>query len=483
MDGKFWRVDWKGAVLPNPHITTEPLFQVVISPFFDNPDGIASDKRTSVNQTDIGQQKVIYIGIGQLPLISTGSIWKFGICQSIFCGKNEVITDLLITPQNTQIITATYKESDKYIIPYNAYRIGKWGAGSNLIAVGCNGDPFGTLIPVMELIRFYYAVSTNLSHALFSGAFKNNLTSIINVRRTYYRAEDDRFFLGLRQHVTDEEGWIIARILHSQKAFLACEKVHDTVLKNAINHNFVHIESDFHFTGITNLEAKVKWIRQSDDAPWRCLVLSLERCSAQLPYSELTVIRDNDSTGAKHDTDKSEGEKKLYSRQVGSHTAEDAESPPLQSITDTNAGLSNIVLTMPSDRLEVLNGRKPSKPTKEECEYCSAGTSLQYFVIEALGTGLGGYRLEEKYIQKTNITPSYERRKGAKANFDTLIEAIQRLNTRHGIVAAIRRAEPELEYMPLTKPPRRWQWAYWNSSTKTRRNIIIADIFFDGHFF
>ncbi len=482
MDGKFWRIDWKGAVLPNPDITTEPLFQVVISPFFGNPSGIPGDRRASVNQTDVEQQKVINIGIGQLPLVSTGSIWRDGICQEILAGKYESINNLLISPLTTQVITATHKENGKNIIPYKSYRIGKAGAGSKLIAIKRNGDPFALLIPVMELVRFYYAVSTNLSLALFSGSLQHNLDSIINVSRTHYRAEDDRFFLGLRQHITDEDGWIIARILHSKEAFLASCKIHDAVLKNAINHKFINIESDFPFTGLTNLEARVKWIQQSDDTPWRCLVLSLERCSAPLPYSDLTVIRDNDGTVAKSDTDRPEEEKKPYSRKTGTNTKK-TEAPHLQSGTDTNASLSTVILTLPSDRFGALHDRKPDKPTKEECEYRSIGASLQNFVIEALGTGLGGYGAEEMHTQKANISPTYIRKKGAKASFDTLIAAIQELNKYNGITADIRQIEPAFEYMPLTKPPRRWQWAYWDSSTRTKRNVIIADICFGGCFF
>lgn len=482
MDGKFWRVDWKGAVLPNPNITTEPLFQVVLSPFLDNPSGMRGDKRASVSQTDVDQQIVINIGIGQLPLVPTGSIWRNGLCQEILAGKYETINDLLISPLTTQVITATHKENGKNIIPYKSYRIGKAGAGSKLIAIERNGDPFALLIPVMELVRFYYAVSNNLSNSLFSGSLQHNPNSIINVDRTYYRTEDDRFFLGLRQHITDEEGWIIARILHSKEAFLASCKIHDAVLKNAINHKFIHIESDFPFTGLTNLEARVKWIQQSDDTPWRCLVLSLERCSAPLPYSELTVIRDNDGTGAKSETDRPEEDKKPYSRKTETNT-QNAEAPPLQSRTDTNASLSNVILTLPSDRFGALHDRKPDKPTKEECEYRSAGTSLQDFAIEALGTGLGGHALEEKYIQKANISPTYIRKKGAKASFDTLIAAITELNKYNGISANIRQVEPAFEHMPLTKSSKRWQWAYLDSSTKTKRDVITADIFFDGCFF
>lgn len=482
MDGKFWRVDWKGAVLPNPDVTTEPLFQIVLSPFLDNPFKMRGDKRASVSQTDVEHQIVVNIGIGQLPLIATGSIWMNGICQDILAGKYEAINNLLISPQTTQIITATHKENGKNIIPYKSYRIGKAGAGSKLVAIERNGDPFALLIPVMELVRFYYAISTNLSHALFFGSLQHNPDSVINLSRTHYRAEDDRFFLGLRQHITDEEGWIIARILHSKEAFLASCKIHDAVLKNAINHNFIHIESDFPFTGLTNLEARVKWIQQSEDSPWRCLVLSLERCSAPLPYSHLTVIRDNDGTGAKNDTDRPEDEKKLYSRKTVTSTQK-SEDPHLQSGTDTNASLSNMLITVPSDRFGALTGRKPDKPTKEECEYRSAGTSLQGFLIDALGTGLGGFGLDEKNTQKANISPTYTRKKGAKASFDILISAVEELNKYNGISASIRQVAPAFEHMPLTKSSKRWQWAYLDSSTKTKRDVIIADILFNGQFF
>ena len=208
----------------------------------------------------------------------------------------------------------------------------------------------------------------------------------------------------------------------------------------------------------------------------------MERCSAPLPYSGLTVIRDNDGTGAQSDTDRPAEEKKPYSRKTGTPTQK-AEDPPLQSGTDTNASLSNVILTVPSDRFGALNGRKPDKPTKEECEYRSTGTSLQDFAIEALGTGLGGYGLEEKHTQKANISPNYVRKKGAKASFDTLISAIQELNKYNGVSANIRPIEPAFEYMPLTKSSKRWQWAYLDSSTKTKRSVIVADIFFGGYYF
>ena len=32
-DGRYWRVDWFGAIQPNPRVTREPALQVIITPF------------------------------------------------------------------------------------------------------------------------------------------------------------------------------------------------------------------------------------------------------------------------------------------------------------------------------------------------------------------------------------------------------------------------------------------------------------------
>lgn len=481
-DGRFWRVDWKGAVLPNPSISTEPFFQIVISPFFEDPSGCSGKHLASVHQTDLSQQKVIHIGVGQLPLIPTGSIWRDGLCQDTFAGKNSAFRSLFISSKTTQIITAVHKENGKNIIPYNAYRIGKAGVGSKLVAVERNGDAFGILIPVMELVRFYYAVSTNIAHALFSGAFQHNLDTLINVERSYYDAEEDRVVLGLRQHVTDEEGWVIARILRSKEAGGACRQIYNGVLKDAINRGFTHIESGFPFTGATDIKARVKWIRQAENSPWRCLVLSLEHCTALLPYSQLTVIRDNDGSGAKGGTDLPDSEKKEYRRGKGYFNKE-VKEPLLQSERDSNAGLSNVVLTVPSNRFGPLEGRIPDKPTKEQCEFRSADLLAKGSSIEALGTGVGGYGEDEEMIQRANISPQRERKKAARPSFDTFIAAVEQLNQYDDISASIRQASTALGYMPLTKPSKNWQWAYLDSAKKIRRSVIIADIFCHGKFF
>ncbi|MBM97088.1 MAG: hypothetical protein CMI09_14720 [Oceanospirillaceae bacterium] len=481
-DGRYWRVDWVGALLPNPEVTTEPHVQIVISPFLSDPHSLRPDGLSSVRVTDLSRQKVIKVGIGQLPLFDIGSVWLNGLHQGIYSGVVEEFRDLDINGRTVRNISAIHKDAGVNVIPYSHYRLGKAGAGSWIVAIEYGGDPYGILIPAMELIRFYYAVSSNLAHAIFSGALQHSPDSIISTDRTWYQESDNRVCLGLRQHVTDEEGWIIARILQSKEAAQSCRKIYDSFIKNALNKDFVHVQSDFPFCGKTNLIARIKRIPGSGKGQWRRLVLGLEYCSAPMPYSELTVIRDNDGSGANPESDIPNEQKTPYSRGGSPSVPNNVSGKDLQSTQDTNAALSDVVLKLTSLRFSVLEGRKPDKPTKDQCDYRSGGLSRKQFEVDALGTGLGGYSEVQKRIQRVNTAPgeSRNRRKGAGADFGLFVEAIQCLAKNPGVVARVRDLGTKLSEMPLVKASQYFQWGYLDSSTKTRRRVIVADVVVSG---
>ena len=204
-DDRFWRVDWYGAVLRNPNVPSEPYIQIVISPLVDpalinkSPKHLASVK--SVTNDD---RQTIRVGIGQLPLIKIGSLWKNGLCQSPVAGTEYTFRNLNISPDSLQVISATHEVNGERLIPYHYYRFGGAGLNSKLIAINWEGDPLGILIPAVELIRFYYAVSSDMAHAVFSGHFKHDLNAIINSDKSGLIKEQERCVIACRQHLSDE---------------------------------------------------------------------------------------------------------------------------------------------------------------------------------------------------------------------------------------------------------------------------------------
>ena len=481
-DGQVWRVDWIGALTRSKSITTEPFIQILLSPIKKVAETLPQNL-ASVRAVDSSRAVTIEIGVGQLPCVAIGSIWKNGFHQGVFAGTDKIFSDLNISETSVRFIRANHKVNEQFLIPQSQYRLGT-GLNSWLVAVEYQGNPYGVLIPVIELIRFYYAISTNLAQAVFSGVFRYGLDSIVHTDRTGYVEAEDRILLGLRQQVTDEEGWVIARILHSPIANNSCLSIYDDFLLQAANElSFINVKAGFPFQGLTTLQARVKPIpfEQSGVTKWLYLVLSLESCSAPMPYSELTVIRDNDGGKANSAADIPENEKKPYTR--GAAKGNGTNGKGIQNQNDTNAALSSISLAVASGRFTALTGRKPDKPTKEQTEYRNVGNPIKDVKINALGTGTGGYGYDERQVQRVNAVSSRTRRQAAPPSFELFEEAIEYLNQQEGIFASIRQANELLEYMPLTKPSEKWQWAYLDSANRQRRSVIIADIVIGERYF
>jgi hypothetical protein len=479
-DERYWRVDWFGAVERNPGVPSESSIQVVISQFRENPYQLPTKELATNRQVNHKTgQHVIAIGIGQLPGIELGSIWKNGVRQDIHAGIQHTQT-LDISPDTVTVIPANFREQEKPLIPITHYRYGSVGVRSQLLAVRQDGDPFGYLIPMMELLRFYYAVSSKLSHIIFSGDFTHNLSSIVNEERIKYLTEEKRFLLGLRQHLDDEDSWTISRILHSEQAWNGCTEVHNQLMKQSLNNDLIHIKTRFPFEGCTDLRARGKFIPTHEDGKWRFLALSLEHCSAPFPFENLTIIRDNDNSKAPAESDILDKDKKSAFPQQKTH--DEYSDKELQSNQEPDKEQSIVTIPLPADRFGALEGKKPDKPTKEQCNYRNSGKFKPPGSDSiALGTGLGHY--VDNGVQGASLTAHRERRHGLSASQAIFKEAIQELDCRSRINARIRDHSRYLEFVPLTKPKSSWQWSYLDSPKKIKRTVVVGDIEFHGSWY
>lgn len=474
-DNRYWRVDWFGAIQPNPKLSREPVLQVVITPF-KTPDinALPPNKLASASSglVDYTEQQTICIGTGQLPAVCVGSIWRNSECQQQLAGHLTEFKGIEISERTTQVLNASAKEHNQYIIPYTHYKFGKAGYLSKMVAIEYGGDPYGILIPMTELVRFYYAVSTDLADVIFSGDLKHNLHAVLNMEHTWSEPEEQREVIGLRQRFSDQDGWILARILNSSEAWSGATAVHDAMLKSRVNGVPAHIESNFPFAGSTNLSARCKMLPTADLNKWRYLVLSLVRCSAAFPFRHLTVYRDNDNNRAKDGEDKPDNEKKPG--WGGPRVIPGQQGKPFQSQQAPNKNAATEIFNLPTDRFGDIAGKEPDKPTKEQCEYKSATIVRPPVESNQLSTAQGDNT--DSTVGTGRLNSTYERAKALPASFDTFIKAIEHLNTYEGFSAKIREPDELTRYIPLTKPEGYRQWSYLDSTRSLKRRVLIADI-------
>ncbi|MDN3432566.1 MULTISPECIES: hypothetical protein [unclassified Pseudoalteromonas] len=479
-DDRYWRVDWFGAIERNPNVPSEPFLQIVISPLIQNESIHSTAKHlASTHVTNYDEQTVIRIGVGQLPFISIGSIWLNGQCQAAKAGQTKLL-HIHINEHTTKYISGNHKIKEKNLVPYEAYRMGK-GFMANLMAIEHDKDPYGILIPVMELIRFYYAVSTDTSHIVFSGDLKHQPQNVINTKKCGFDEGEKRCILHLRQYLSDEDGWIIGRALICKEAWLGFTLPHDTIMKHSLNTKFLHPQSAFPFSGSSNLKVRGKFIPAKDElskSGWRYLVLGITHCTALFPFEHLTADRDNNNNQAEGENKINDGDKKPAYPQ---HKTSNADKP-FQSQNEPNKNKTNEHVLLPTDRFGAIMGKKVDRSKKDQCRYISA---LRYVPKEDepkyLGTGQSNSG--DPKIGRGHANQTRTRRQALPASFEAFEEAIQLLTRVEGVKARLRPIEEAIEYIPLTKSANKRQWSYLDSNTRCRRQVTIADIHYQNRWY
>lgn len=469
--GSTWRLNWFGGVERNPNVATEYKLQVVLTKVKDGAKGAWHTER-SVEQDIL---RMVPIGIGQLPLLRMGSLWRDGKLEMLRSGDAQVF-DLDIPPGLPNFYTATDKIGLSGLVPFRDHRLMSFGKNTKCLVLPHNGDPAGIIIPAIELIRFYYANSTRLSKAIFNGDFVHAPSSIYDPE--YTGLDGKLAVVCRRQDVSDEDCWTIARILNSQTAFDGTRRVSDSMIRNFANTQHANPESVFPFSGKTKLKALCKKVGH---APARYLVLSLVSCSAPFPYDDLQVMADNDGRQADPDTDIPDQAKIPINRPS---KAEGQELTPLllQSAKEPDSNAQPKRLELSGDSFEALKGKKIRKQEKELCNY-KAGELVAIAAPDpdlsgtADGTrsadGLGKAELEK--ARSESLPPSYE----------LFVVLIDELNSREGVSA---RLLPLADGLGLIKAMRtssagKRQWAYINHRTRQLRHFMFAEIQVSGSYY
>jgi len=462
-------VDWFGAVERNYSIPSEPSIQVIISPLAPDHGDLASSKSVIDNQ-----RKTIKVGIGQLPVIRIGSLWKNGELLADQAGKAALFNGLQISPQTVQLIRSNHKINSDWLIPPGYHSVGGDGLKAHCLAVEYKGDPFGLIIPAAEAIRFYYAHSTDLAHAVFAGDFQDNPSSIVMLEDSYFDKDEKTCQLRLRTNFDDEDAWTIGRIFNSPIAKNGAMMIHNSLMRDSINEVFpLYPEGAFPFHAKTSIRARVKPIKSC--GTWRYLVFALERCSGPFPFDHLIVDRENRNIKVAGDTN--ERELKPYPRPP-KEIDQEFSKKEIQNRNEPSrySPLKRIITSQ--DQFGAVAGIRYEKFIPSENKY--KGVRMLDVVempIEQYGTGEGVYSENKtgsvRFITDQEVRPLPE-------NLVRFTKAIEKLNKIEGCSSAIRTPSRATQFVPLTKPSRFRQWSYLNSAENMRRQVIVADVLIDG---
>lgn len=491
-DGRPWRVDWFGSVHLNSKIHDEPTIEVIISPFIGDRNNPSALRAVVSNE-----QNTIRVGVGQLPIIYIGSIWQNQMPLPLhdFRYDQKTFQQISISPETTQFIKSDYKENG--IFRPDMYRVGpKTGNNARCLCVNYQNDPFGIIIPVAEIIRFYYAQSSAFARILFNGEFCETSEVLYNGQESFLD-EDGFAAIKLRMIFSDNDAWVAARIAFSEIANKNAKRIHETLLLNSRNEHMALPEVGMPFIGITTLKAHTKRI-QSLDGRWRYLVLWLNSCSAPFPFERLTVIRDNDGRPPENTANEDEridsGWPKKKPKDENDGEIKDDEPPsddyePTKFTIDCNrfSYLENKFLEkFPKERSKYKAGRqKPFLVEGNPDGYSTGGTTAG-----KSNTAPGNFNVDPASGgQETDAT-----RYAMPVSFNGYIEGLNELASRDGFTYRMVKASDEIaslpfgqaSYFPTSYNGERLLWSYYKYRPKAereRRQVLIAEVQYGARIF
>ncbi|MDO8932342.1 MAG: hypothetical protein Q7U97_08120 [Rhodocyclaceae bacterium] len=391
-EGRIWRVVWFAGVAGNPRVDSEPVIEVLLVAV---PDGELDPLSEISMRSTVTRQ--VRIGVGQLPYVSIGSIWhkKRPVANPLFADRS---IDKIIDTSAIQFVSLGDLIYKHRVIPKSCYSFGTnlpYAASTQLAAIEIDGDPWAILIPVIELIRFYYASSTRLAQAFFWGEYAKS----INVEKCG-PIKDDLYRIHLRRWIYDSDAWMLARFHASkfmQQQVLACYRGIQKHRVDSLMINpgpFRELKCGFPFAGKTELKAVSLTLPGPSYDVDRILVLKLLRCSAPFPFGDLLCDRDNRNLRGKN-----AGDVNLPQAWIKRNDEEDEEEEKnkskdekglLHSDGEPAKGVKPLVIDILEDRFADISGRKLIKEEPDQQEYRSAeilgGTNP---VLKGFGTGAG----------------------------------------------------------------------------------------------
>lgn len=491
-DGRVWRIDWFGAVRKNDNVPTEPTIDVYLRPVS------VTDKTSIADFGWLNKERICCtIGVGQLPVLTIGSLWKNGKLLDYQVIVPSNLPNVNIAEDSVRLIEAAHKDQTGYIINKAAFDIGgfKNGLSARCLAIESDGDPYSIIIPVAEVIRFYYAISTNLAKIAFLGSYETNFDQIIG-ERCGFDSKTKILIIHLRQWLYDNEGWVLGRILRDKNAQQGFFQIHRSLVKQSVGKYHQPMpETNFPFQGKTDWAARC--LSFTSGGKVRTLILELLRCTAPFPFSNLVVIRDNDGRQASPETDLPESNKRPYLRNQG---LKSGTSKKLHSIEEPVQNMKRMVIDYVKERFGDLWNKELIKPEKEFCNYRK--TDLLFLPpsesTTALGTGDGTSGQSKTALISISINVGKEtgiaqklrphsRSEALPATFENMMAAVRYLSENYQDKGVTAKVWPTL-YMPLTSN-RSSQWSYLDTSAtttnlvKTPRRVLIAELNIDNMLF
>lgn len=276
-DGQPWRLDWLGDVFyRRQYRHTQPFIRVALSKVSLDSAGTWSYPTSFEDQQE---QFHASVPVSVLAVLRIGTIWLDGFMVDDPHHTHGTFP-LNVTRNVTMLIKAGVANDERvFMLPFEAHPYHRAHTHSYCLQVSVTEDT-RLIIPVLELIRFYFGSSSTLLGRLFQGPFQE--------ASFWSRAEIDESGvaeIALAKGISGASAQDVARIALDPIALHAARLISNSLMAPTGPDERVYPKTVFPLIGKTRLKVKGVWL--AGVSPKAFLVFQILSCTHRFPFETL----------------------------------------------------------------------------------------------------------------------------------------------------------------------------------------------------
>lgn len=303
-DDRYWRLEWIGRVHRNPRVPTELQIELAIAPLVSVATADApttAEARNLVKE----ERQFIRVGIGLLPNLIIGSIWKRQR-QLPMVPYVELSFDVDLDPSTLPLVDALHKLGEKrWMIPPSLFHIPREMWSSRCVMIQTQTRGYTVVIPCIEVLRAWWIRSSAMANQLFSEPLATAREKIYDTHRS--GIVNDRWTVMLRTRFGERDVWPAALLACNPEAFRQAQRLFDSIIRKYQTRQPIFLEM---LPPTCSGTLHARGVDISLDSEKRFLVFDLRA----IPYPEpvLDVEWDIENSNAKSENEKSDSKNWVF---------------------------------------------------------------------------------------------------------------------------------------------------------------------------
>ncbi len=487
-DDHIWRLTWLAGLEYNPQVPSELLVNVVLEKLSANTENLP----TTLNQAHgTGIYRIYQVGVGALPILTIGALWKNGLQQTSPKYKLKRFNNLQYSKSTMDLMKAGSKIGEnEYLIPPYVHKLGIPKAGNTWVLTLRHGDdPHGIIIPAMEVVRFFYCNSTLTAQTILSRGCPECLDRFIDHQLS--GIDDGTCHIALLPGMLNADVRLCAALMSSRYACKATNFIYQSFLENQHKDGVGSPKAFPPFSGAGRLT--LRGITFHSGGHLRFLAYKIISSNFPLPVNNIVQIekhwpeKEQSENGA--DRRRIKRDRKIPNREsdqmiLVQHEEPNISGSRLYRLQDETRFLDDIPVEIVSEEMSPTDTMVTIQNNDEMTTQLSTGQGT-WGNTQSAGITFGG-RPDEPEDQRERI-----RHPAVPATFENFIDKLETLHRNHGmewkIVIGSNEYVPhetgDRSLFPTYNRGEHLPWSYLDKTTGSRRQVLIAKISFQDKAF